>query len=143
MVSGIIAQAPLSSGTHHVHPGAHAVRALLAAVEPIVNDPLRKPHGTTRELLDMGPQSAELLEEGYKRWPKDLPLLMTWGTVDEVNCFKSGVAFFNKLDLKDKKLVEYEGAYHDLLHEVDDIPDKVTEEYISWIESHLSVRTAS
>ncbi len=51
---------------------------------------------------------------------------MTWGTVDEVrdrtfmvdsmctdsavqvNCPKSGVAFFNKLDLKDKKLVEYQ-----------------------------------
>ncbi len=31
------------------------VAALLAAVEAIVNDPLRIPHGTTRELLDMGP----------------------------------------------------------------------------------------
>lgn len=54
-------------------------------------------------------------------------LLMAWGTADEVgtgvssrpkpylitsptqvNCPKAGVAFYNKLDIKDKKLIEYE-----------------------------------
>ncbi|RDX44035.1 lysophospholipase [Lentinus brumalis] len=165
MVSGIIAQAPLVGLTHPTPTVLRYIARVLSrvaptmsipapmpeerfsrdpkAVEALVNDPLRIPRGTTRGLLDMVSQGAEMLEEGYKRWPKDLPLLMTWGTVDEVNCPKSGVAFFNKLDLKDKKLVEYEGAYHDLLHEVDDIPDKVTEEYIAWIESHLSTGMAS
>ncbi|KAI0363890.1 lysophospholipase [Pilatotrama ljubarskyi] len=166
MISGIIAQGPL---VHLTYPVAKVVRYVArgiskiapslpvpapmpaerfsrdpAVVEALEKDTLRMPRGTVRGLDNMISQGEELLNEGYKRWPKDLPLLMTWGTADEVNCPKAGVAFFNELDIKDKKLIEYEGILHDLLHEAGDIPDKVLEEYFTWIEAHLPVvRSAS
>lgn len=33
-----------------------------------------------------------------------------------------------------------QGILHDLLHEAGDIPDKILEEYFTWIEAHLHVR---
>ncbi|KAI0706362.1 alpha beta-hydrolase [Earliella scabrosa] len=162
MVSGIISQGPL---VHLTYPAAKVLRLIAAGLsrvapglpfpapmpeerfshdpavnERLANDPLRRPRGTVLGLHNMLTQGEELLDAGYERWPKDLPLLMTWGTADEVNCPRAGVAFFKKLDIKDKKLVEYDGALHDLLHEAGDIPDKVIEEYISWMEAHLHVR---
>ncbi|CDO77813.1 hypothetical protein BN946_scf184722.g5 [Trametes cinnabarina] len=111
-----------------------------AVVEALKNDTLRMPRGTAQGLDNMIGQGEELLHEDYKYWPKDLPLLMTWGTADEVNCPKSGVEFYNKLDIEDKKLVEYEHALHDLLREVDGIPNKVLNEYFVWLESHAAAR---
>ncbi|KAI8969876.1 lysophospholipase [Trametes punicea] len=162
MVSGIIAQGPL---VHLTYPPAKPVRYLVrglskimpnlpipapmpeerfsrnpAVVEAAKKDTLRMARGTARGLDSMLTQGDELLEENYKYWPKDLPLLMTWGTADEVNCPRAGVAFFHKLDIKDKKLIEYENILHDLLHEAGDIPDKVLEEYFNWIEARLDVR---
>ncbi|KAL1949729.1 hypothetical protein VTO73DRAFT_8610 [Trametes versicolor] len=162
LVSGIIAQGPL---VHLTYPAAKVLRLIAkglakvapstpfpapmpaerfsrnpAVVEALEKDTLRMPRGTARGLDNMLTQGEELLDEGYKRWPKELPLLMAWGTADEVNCPKAGVAFYNKLDIKDKKLIEYEGILHDLLHEAGDIPDKILEEYFTWIEAHLHVR---
>ncbi|KAJ3019074.1 hypothetical protein NUW54_g178 [Trametes sanguinea] len=111
-----------------------------AVVIAIKKDPLRMARGTIRGLLDMLGQGEELLEESWRYWPKDLPLLMLWGTADESACPRAGSAFFKKLDINDKKLVEYENVFHDLLHEADNIPEKVMEEYCSWIESHLEGR---
>ncbi|KAI0687842.1 lysophospholipase [Cerioporus squamosus] len=101
-----------------------------AEVEALANDPLRKPQGTALGLYDMVTQGEELLEKDYKNWPSDLSLLMTWGTADEANSPKAGVAFFNKVNIDDKKLVEYE------VH----IPTQVIKEYVSWIEAHLQAR---
>ncbi|KAL7279416.1 hypothetical protein ACG7TL_007258 [Trametes sanguinea] len=105
-------------------------------------DGARRVSTTQRPALDSGRadtsrKGEELLEESWRYWPKDLPLLMLWGTADESACPRAGASFFNKLDIADKKLVEYENVFHDLLHEADDIPQKVMEEYCSWIESHL------
>ncbi|KAH9847866.1 lysophospholipase [Lenzites betulinus] len=162
LVSGIIAQGPL---VHLTYPAAKVLRLIArglakvapstpfpapmpaerfsrnpAVVEALEKDTLRMPRGTARGLDNMLTQGEELLNEGYKRWPKELPLLMAWGTADEVNCPRAGVAFYNKLDIPDKKLVEYDGILHDLLHEAGDIPDKIMEEYFTWIEAHLHVR---
>ncbi|KAI0759681.1 lysophospholipase [Trametes elegans] len=162
LVSGIISQGPL---VHLTYPVSKVGRALLrgvskvapsfpmsapmpakrfsrnpAVVEALEKDTLRMNRGTVRGLDNMISQGEQLLDEGYKNWPKDLPLLMSWGTADEVNCPKAGVAFYNKLETNDKKLLEYEGILHDLLHEAGDVPDKVLEEYFAWIEAHLHVR---
>ena len=33
-----------------------------------------------------------------------------------------------------------QGAFHDLVNEIDDIPDKVIEEFISWIEKRTLLK---
>ncbi|PIL32215.1 hypothetical protein GSI_05460 [Ganoderma sinense ZZ0214-1] len=164
-VSGIIAQCPLVRLTYPNGKITTTVVNMLSKVSPyfqvpapmpenrfshdpavkeaLLNDPLRMPKGTVRGLHDMLTQGEELLQKGYKRWPSNLPMITTWGTADEVNCPKAGVAFYNKLEIKDKKLVEYDGALHDLLHEAGDIPDKVIGEYVAFIEAHLSGRPAA
>ncbi|KAI0353759.1 lysophospholipase [Trametes cingulata] len=180
LVSGIIAQAPL---VHLRYPVPKVLRHIVHAlgnvlpwwpipaslplerfsrdphvVQSLQVDPLRRAHGTARGLHDMITQGEELLDTDFEHWPNDLPLLMTWGTADEVchdsfrapsalitrlqqaNCPKAGVAFFDKVIAKDKRLVLYDGAVHDLLHEADGIPAKVIDEYCTWIEAHLDVR---
>ncbi|CDO77811.1 hypothetical protein BN946_scf184722.g3 [Trametes cinnabarina] len=107
-----------------------------AVAKAMKNDRLRMSRGTARGLDDMISQGNELVREDYKHWPKDLPLLMTWGKADKINCYKSGIQFFNKLEIEDKKLLEYEDALHDLLREAGEIPDKVIHEYLVWLESH-------
>ncbi|RPD79331.1 alpha/beta-hydrolase [Lentinus tigrinus ALCF2SS1-7] len=147
MVSGIIAQCPLVHLTHRPSRILIWIAYLLSRIAPALpfpadmpedcfsldetqvkalkNDPLR------RTLLGLYTMGEELLEKDYEHWPAYLPLLMTWGTADEANFPKAGVTFHMKVDAKDKKLVEYDDALHDLLHEIGDIPDKVIEEYIS------------
>ncbi|KAJ8463959.1 hypothetical protein ONZ51_g9919 [Trametes cubensis] len=162
MLSGVISQGPLVHLTYqpakvsrYLLHGVAKIAPLLPfpapmpaerfsrdpkVVEALKNDTLRMDRGTARGLDNMLTQGYQLLDEGYKYWPKELPLLMTWGSADEVNCPKAGVAFFNKLDIKDKKLIVYDDILHDLLHEAGDIPDRVLEEYFVWIEAHLDSR---
>ncbi|OSC98524.1 hypothetical protein PYCCODRAFT_1374999, partial [Trametes coccinea BRFM310] len=45
-----------------------------AVVSAIKNDLLRMARGTIRGLLDMSGQVLKLLEEGWRYWPKDLPV---------------------------------------------------------------------
>ncbi|KAI0738056.1 lysophospholipase [Daedaleopsis nitida] len=163
IISGVIAQAPLVALTHSplklVTLAVRVISSVLPsfpiptpgpeerfphdakAVEALANDTLRMPQGTALGLYDMIAQGEELLAERYKRWPKDLPMLTAWGTADEVNCPKAGVAFFDRVEIEDKKLLVYNGAFHDLLHEAGDLPSRVTKDYIAWIKAHLHVRS--
>ena len=71
---------------------------------------------------------------------------------------KSTEAFYNKIEASDKKLSLYEvripgslgvatvqvtllwltqGGYHELVNEIDDIPDRFTDEVLTWIEDHV------
>ncbi|KIJ51564.1 hypothetical protein M422DRAFT_244728 [Sphaerobolus stellatus SS14] len=46
-------------------------------------DPLNKPQGTIRNLVDLLDDGEELERAGYKNWPKDLPLLILHGDSDQ------------------------------------------------------------
>jgi acylglycerol lipase len=88
------------------------------------------------------------------------------GTADKVTSFKATEEFYNKIDCADKKLSLYEvrgrfsiapsiawytswlmfhldhqGGYHELVHDIDGYPERLVEECISWVESHIVEQT--
>ncbi|KIP10846.1 hypothetical protein PHLGIDRAFT_10963 [Phlebiopsis gigantea 11061_1 CR5-6] len=94
-------------------------------VAALKQDPLRKSQGTLKGLGDMVSQGEELLKAAYQYWPKDLPVLITHGTADEVcplpllpEC---------AADVRTGQLSEGRR----------DVPERAIEEYLSWIEAHI------
>ncbi|KAI0367769.1 alpha/beta-hydrolase [Pilatotrama ljubarskyi] len=155
LLSGVIATAPLVGLTH---PPPRPLRLLVGlisvvwptypvpAVQPperfsrdpkvirdIAEDPARKSHGTAKGLYDMISQGREMLQRDWERWPNHLPLLMLWGSADEVNSPNDGIAFFEKVRCNDKRLVKYEDARHELMHEVDVIRERFIDECVQWM----------
>ncbi|KAI0338376.1 alpha/beta-hydrolase [Trametopsis cervina] len=108
-----------------------------AVQDAAANDPLIKPQGSLRGLDDMLTGGEGLIAEDYKRWPKDLPIFFVHGTEDKVTSYKASEEFYKKLDCVDKKISLYEGAYHELVNEIDGIPERLVEECASWILQHV------
>lgn len=98
----------------------------------------------------------KLLRQGYRRWPKNVPLLIIHGTADQVTDHKSSQAFINSLPADyDKKLTLIEvstrpfgvldalltgcvqGGYHELQNEPDGVKERVADEIVAFIEGHL------
>ncbi|KAF7798974.1 hypothetical protein EIP86_010203 [Pleurotus ostreatoroseus] len=102
-------------------------------------DPLMEKKGTLRALVDLMSEGEKLLTEGYQRWPSTLPVLFLHGTADNVTSCKSTEKFHNLIETDDKQLSLYEGGYHELMNEIDDIPDRFTDECLTWIEKHINV----
>lgn len=111
-----------------------------AANEANLKDPLIKRQGTLRGLDDMLSGGERLLETDWKNWPKSMPVLFVHGTDDKVTSYKATQEFHDKIDADDKKIVLYEGGYHELVHEIDGIPEKLFEEITSWVEARLLPR---
>jgi len=108
-----------------------------AANDANLNDPLIKRQGTLRGLDDMLSGGERLLENDWRLWPKSMPVLFVHGTDDKVTSHKATQSFYDKMVADDKKISLYEGGYHELVHEIDGIPEKLFEEITSWVEAHL------
>ncbi|RPD60088.1 lysophospholipase [Lentinus tigrinus ALCF2SS1-6] len=109
-----------------------------AVVASFAVDPLLKTRAAAQAMYEMLIQGEEMLEAGWKRWPKTLPFIMLWGTANEVNSPKAGIDLFDKIAITDKKLVTYQGALDDLGHEIGDVPERFLDDCVTWIESHLT-----
>ncbi|KAI0687103.1 lysophospholipase [Cytidiella melzeri] len=110
------------------------------ANEASAKDPLIKSRGSLRGLDDMLTGGENLLAEDYKRWPKDLPILFIHGTGDRITSHKATEEFYNKINCTDKKLSLYDGAYHEIVHEVDGLSERLFDDCVSWIEGHLPIK---
>ncbi|KAJ8486787.1 hypothetical protein ONZ51_g4623 [Trametes cubensis] len=110
LIAGVIGVGPLVGLTHPPPLLAKQARFSrdIEVQKSLSEDPLRRQHGTALGLYDMISQGEELLKSGWKRWPQGLPMLMLWGAADEVNSPKDGIAFFEKVQVKDKELVTYQ-----------------------------------
>lgn len=64
----------------------------------------------------------------------DLPLLVLHGKADKVTPPSGSEALYGKAKSTDKKLVEYDGLYHDLLHEPEKA--KVEKDIQDWLDAH-------
>ncbi|KAF7798975.1 hypothetical protein EIP86_010204 [Pleurotus ostreatoroseus] len=118
-------------------PGVEWLTRSEAKREENMKDPLIQRKGTLKALDDMLSGGDKLLSESYRRWPSTLPVLFLHGTADNVTSCKSTEAFYNKIEASDKKLSLYEGGYHELVNEIGDIPDRFTDEVLTWIENHV------
>ncbi|THH17131.1 hypothetical protein EUX98_g9184 [Antrodiella citrinella] len=102
-----------------------------------MNDPLVKTYGTLRGVGDMLNGGERLFATDWAHWPKNLPVLFCHGTADQVTSPKGTEHFYNKIPAEDKKLTLFPGAYHEMFQEIDNIPEKLSDEIISWVEAHL------
>ena len=121
-----------------------------------LSDPLIKQQGTLKGVSDMLSNGEKLLRQGYRRWPKNVPLLIIHGTADQVTNHKSSQTFINSLPADyDKKLTLIEvstrpfnvvdilltrslqGGYHELQNEPDGMKERVADEIVAFIEGHL------
>ena len=66
-----------------------------------------------------------------------VPTLLQVAGDDQLVNARSSVQFFEKLDLEDKTLHVYEGRYHEIYNEGEDLRRQVLEDLEDWLEAHL------
>jgi acylglycerol lipase len=64
-----------------------------------------------------------------------LPLLVMLGTGDELVLPDGGRMVHERAGSADKRLIEYEGLYHEILNEPEQ--DKVMDDLVQWLDAHL------
>lgn len=112
-----------------------------AANQANLDDPFIKRVGSLRGLDDMLTGGEGLVDEDYQRWPKDLPVLFVQGTEDKITSYKATQEFYNKIFAEDKTISLYEGGYHELVNDIDGLPERLYEDCTSWIGGHLERRS--
>ena len=66
-----------------------------------------------------------------------VPTLLQVAGDDQLVNARSSVQFFKQLDIEDKTLHVYEGRYHEIYNEVEDLRRQVLEDLEDWLETHL------
>jgi len=66
-----------------------------------------------------------------------VPTLLQVAGDDQLVNARSSVQFFEKVDLEDKTLHVYEGRYHEIYNEGEDLRRQVLEDLEDWLETHL------
>ncbi|TFK50934.1 alpha/beta-hydrolase [Heliocybe sulcata] len=164
LISGVIGMSPLLRQTHPASSIQKWIGAKLSRVMPYMvipapvnldhlshnpavvkstgSDPLAPYVGSLRGLSDMLDGGELLVTRDYKNWPADRPLVIFHGTADQVTDPKASQEFIDRVPTKDKKLVLYEGSYHEVWH--DTIPEGIAEQMINdvteWVKERASAR---
>ncbi|KAJ7160897.1 lysophospholipase [Mycena filopes] len=160
-IRGVIAASPCVAPTHMPPQLVVGFLKILATVapyilypvrnqtkdlsrNPITNaqylaDPLIKTPGSIRSLAELLALGARLLSTTYVNWPKDTPVLVLHGTNDQITSYPSAEALFQKLPAKDKNMITYPGAYHELQNEPDGVREKYLADVVAFIHSHSSL----
>ena len=66
-----------------------------------------------------------------------VPTLLQVAGDDHLVDARSSVQFFEKLDLEDKTLHVYDGRYHEIFNEGEDLRRQVLKDLEDWLEEHL------
>jgi alpha-beta hydrolase superfamily lysophospholipase len=66
-----------------------------------------------------------------------VPTLLQVAGDDHLVSARSSVQFFEKLDLEDKTLQVYDGRYHEIYNEGEDLRRQVLKDLEDWLEKHL------
>ncbi|KAJ7148740.1 lysophospholipase [Mycena crocata] len=158
LISGVISSSPWLLLTHplptwflwiialisKIFPNMHfstplrpeAISHDISVGEHLLIDPWARQFGTFYSIYDGLTAGMNLVEEGHKNWPKELPLLLLHGTADDMNSCPASEKFFKGVTCTDKQLILYPDAFHDLMTEPD-IKDQYQEDCVSWVEAHL------
>ena len=60
---------------------------------------------------------AKIVDEDYKNWPEDMPLLILHGDADKVTSSKASEEVVEKTKAKDKEYKAFKGLLHECWHE--------------------------
>jgi len=69
-----------------------------------------------------------------------VPILLQVAGDDHLVNARSSVQFFNKLDIEDKTLQVYDGRYHEIYNEGEDLRRQVLKDLDDWLEKRLGMR---
>ncbi len=72
------------------------------------------------------------------QYDANVPLLITFGTGDQLTSFDAGYAFFDKVKCEDKTWKRYEGWFHELHNEPE--KQKVMDFYKEWVLERVKKR---
>ncbi|KAF8963601.1 Alpha/Beta hydrolase protein [Flammula alnicola] len=108
-----------------------------------LKDPLVKQSGSLKGLHDMLSNGELLLKDRANHWPNDLPVLLVHGTEDKVTSPKASQAFHDKISASKKKIVLFQGAYHELQNEPDGVKEKLAGEIVAFIKEYSSSPSSS
>jgi len=79
-----------------------------------------------------------MLHTHYKDWPDTLPVFLAHGTEDKITSCDATKEFHEKLGAKDKHLKCYEGGYHELHNESQEVQEGLKDEILGFIDGQLS-----
>jgi len=68
----------------------------------------------------------------------DFPFLVLHGDDDEITDIKGSYSLHEKAKSLDKKMIVFEGSKHEILHEIDEMPEKFINDIKSWLLKRLS-----
>ncbi|KAF7335762.1 Hydrolase-4 domain-containing protein [Mycena venus] len=102
-----------------------------------VVDPFVMAPGSFRSLSDMLSAGERILQEDHAHWPENMPVLFLHGDADPVNSVKSTTALCEKIAARDKRLITYPSAYHELHNEPDGVKEKYLLDVVDFVRSHL------
>jgi alpha-beta hydrolase superfamily lysophospholipase len=103
-----------------------------AVIERVLSDPLFHRRGTARLSTEVTATIARL-QAAAPRFP--LPLLVMHGTADRMVPSEGSRRFVARVGHPDKRLIEYAGAYHALVADLDQ--ERVLADLGSWIAARL------
>lgn len=94
--------------------------------DPLVHD--RVSTGYSLEIMQQGEWAIEHAQE------METPMLLLHGTNDRLTSYMASEEFANR-SMEHVEIVLYEGAYHELHHDLD--KEKMLEKILSWIDSQI------
>jgi alpha-beta hydrolase superfamily lysophospholipase len=103
-----------------------------AVIQAYENDPLVHDIGTPR----LTTESLDAIQRTFASvagWR--LPLLMFYGTADRLVPPATNRRFFDQVPIEDKKLIEYEGSFHETYNDVGS--ERVLADLHAWLSDHL------
>ncbi len=102
-------------------------------VKAYQDDPFVHRFASLRTAVDILDHGERLLTESYRRWTVP-SLLIAHGTKDKLTSHVASKEFIDKVPISDKKYVEWDGLYHELHNEPEQM--NVIADYVNWIKRH-------
>lgn len=130
----------LLKGASHVAPHLHVLKLKMEDfsrdpdwVAQLLADPLTKDEVQPVQTVAALARAGDRFEREFGRIT--LPLLILHGTADKATRPEGSQQFFDEAGSADKKLLLYDGYYHDLLNDLG--RERVMADITAWIEAHL------
>ncbi len=127
LLSGIMPKLSIATGLD-----ATAVSRDTAVVQAYQNDPLVHGQGTPRFATEIATSAEWALAHAAEFKP---PLLMLHGAADRLVNVQSSHDFFAHVAHNDKKMIIYEGGYHEPHNDIEH--ERVVRDIEAWLEAHL------
>eukprot|EP00049_Salpingoeca_infusionum_P011782 m.206505 g.206505 ORF g.206505 m.206505 type:complete len:513 (-) comp15027_c1_seq1:254-1792(-) len=108
-------------------------------------DALKKTKADKQMRLNIGMKARfaaltlDAIDDMEQRIPElSLPMLVLHGAADKITSTSASESLVQTVSSSDATCIVYPEAYHDLLHELDDVVDKVQSDIVSWLLAHAT-----